>query len=65
MGYGASNITEQAVAPDVVMALDNLASKAMSKIDALDTLVAVNKQSADALAHITKEKKKLLNMVSD
>ena len=64
MGYGASNITEQAVAPGVVMALDNLASMAMSKTDALDTLAAANKQLADALAHITKENEKLLNMVS-
>ena len=64
MGYGASNITEQAVAPDVAMALDNLASMAMSKTDALDALVAANKQLADALAHVTKENEKLLSMVS-
>ena len=49
MGYAASNITEQAVVPDVAMALDNLA------------LVAI---SGDALAHVTKENEKLLNMVS-
>ena len=48
MGYGARNITEQAVASDVAMALDNLASAAMSKTDALDILVAANKQLADA-----------------
>ena len=55
MGYGTSNITEQAVAPDVVMALDNLASTAIFKIDALDILVAANKQLANALAHVTKK----------
>ena len=49
MVYGTRKITEQ------VMALDNLASMAMSKTDALDTLVAANIQLADALAHITKE----------
>ena len=64
MGYGASNVTEQAVAPDVAMALDNLASMAMSKTDALDALVAANIPLADALAHIPKENKKLLNMIS-
>ena len=44
MGYGTSNITEQMVAPDVGMALDNLVSMAMSKTDALNTLVAATKQ---------------------
>ena len=57
MGYGASNITKQAVAPDVAMALDNLASAAMSKTDALDKLVAANKQLADALSHVIKKMK--------
>ena len=64
MGYGANNITEQVVATDVVMALDNFASMVMSKTDALDILVAANKQFADALAHVTKENEKLLNMIS-
>ena len=64
MKYGASNITEQVVAPSVAMALDSLASVAMSKTDALDTLVAANKQLADALAHVTEENEKLLNMAS-
>ena len=64
MRCGTSLITEQALAPDVVMALDNLASAAMSKTDALDTLLAANKQLADALAHVAKENDKLLNMVS-
>ena len=64
IGYGTSNITEQMVAPDAAMTLDNLASMAMSKTDALDTLVVVNKQLANALAHVTKENEKLLKMVS-
>ena len=64
MGYGASNITEHTVAPDVAMSLDNLASMAMSKTDALDTLMAAKKQLVDVLAHVTKENEKLLNMVS-
>ena len=36
----------------------------LSKTDALDTLMAVNKQLAEALAHIKKENEKLLTMVS-
>ena len=55
MIYGASNITEQAVTPDVTMALDNLASVVMSKTDALHKLVVVNKQLANALSHIIKK----------
>ena len=43
MGYGTSDITEQMVAPDVAMALDNLASMTMSKTDAMDTLLVANK----------------------
>ena len=46
------------------MALDNLAFVAMSKTDALDTLMAVNKEFSDAFVHVTKENEKLLNMVS-
>ena len=64
MRYGASNITEQAVAPNVAMALDNLAFVGMSKTDPLDTLVAAMKYLADGLAHIAKDNEKLLNMVS-
>ena len=64
MGYGIIDVTEQVVAPDVVMALDNLAFMTISKTDALATLVAANKQLADALAHITKENENLLNIVS-
>ena len=63
MGCGMSNITEHMVATDVAMALDNHASAAMSKTDALDTLMAINKQLSDALAHVTKENEKLLTMV--
>ena len=44
MGYGASNITEQMVATDVTMALNNFPSTAMSKTDALDTVMVVNKK---------------------
>ena len=55
MEFGNSNITEQMVATDVTMALDNLASTAMSKTDALDTLMAANKQLAEALAYRPKE----------
>ena len=36
----------------------------MSKMDAIHTLVAANKQLAEALKHVTKENEKLLNMVS-
>ena len=46
MGYSASNITENMVATDVAIAHDNLESTAMSEMDALDTLVVVNKQLA-------------------
>ena len=60
MGYGASNITDQAVAHNVTIALDNLASMAMSNTDALDMLVVANKQLADALAHVTKKMKNCL-----
>ena len=48
----------------LAMPLDNLASVAMSKTDALNSLVVVNKQSVDEVAHVTKENEKLLNMVS-
>ena len=64
IGYDTNNITEKTVASDVAMALDNLASMAMSNTDALDILVVANKQLAVALAHTTKENEKLLNMVS-
>ena len=59
-----SNITEKLVVPDVAMALDNLAFAAISKMDALDTLVTASKELADELAHVTKENEKLLNLVS-
>ena len=41
-----------------------LAFTAMSKTDAIDILVAANKQFALALEHVTKENEKLLSMVS-
>ena len=51
MGYGTNNITDATMAPDVAMALDNLASVSMEKTDTLDALVSANEQLADALAH--------------
>ena len=51
-------ITDNIVTADVAMALDNLASTAMSKTDAIDTLAATNKQLAQVLAHVTKENEK-------
>ena len=56
IGYRTSNITENMVATDVAMALNNLTSMAMSKTDALNTLVAVNKRLVEVFLHITKEK---------
>ena len=44
MGYGVNNITDATMAPDVAMALDNLASATMAKMDTLDALVSANKQ---------------------
>ena len=64
MGYGANNIADETMAPDVAMALDTLASVATAKTDTLDALVSANKQLADALAHVTVENVKSLNMVS-
>ena len=64
MGYGTNKISDATVAPDVAMALDNLASAAMAKMNMLDALVAANKQLADALAHVTKENVKLLSTVN-
>ena len=52
------------VATDVAIALDNLASATVSKMETINTLVVANKQLAEALAHITKENEKLLNIVS-
>ena len=54
-GYRTHNITNKVGKTDVTMALENLASTAMSKTDAFDKLAAANKQIAEALAHITKE----------
>ena len=45
------------------MALDNLASVALSKTDTINTLAAANKQLAEMLANI-KENEKLLSMVN-
>ena len=64
MGYGANNIIDKMLTANVVIALDNLASTAMSKMDVFDTLAAANKQLAEALAHVTKENEKFLSMVS-
>ena len=46
------------VTADFVMALNNLAYTAMSKMDVLDTCGATNKQLAETLVHITKENEK-------
>ena len=64
MGYGAKNITNNMVTTDAAMSLDNLASAAMSKVDAISMLAAANKKSAEALAPVKKDNEKLLNMVS-
>ena len=64
MGYWANNVTDSMVIADVVMALDNLVSAAMSKMDAIDTLDAASKQLAEALTNTIKESGKLLIMVS-
>ena len=50
------------VTADVAMALDNLASAALSKMDTIDTLVIANKQSTEVLANVTKENETLLDM---
>ena len=42
------------------MTLDNLVTAALSKTDAIKTLVAANKQLAEALPTLTKENEKLL-----
>ena len=41
----------------------NSASAAISKTDAIETLVAANKQFIEALANVTKENEKLLSML--
>ena len=64
MGYSTSVIIEQMVATDVALALDSVASSAMSKSDVLDTLLMANKQLEEVLAHVTKENEKLLTMIS-
>ena len=63
IGYGANNIMSRTVIDDVTMALDNLASVALSKTDTINTLAAANKQLAEMLANI-KENEKLLSMVN-
>ena len=60
IGYKSSNITEKMVATDVMMALDNLVSTAMLKMDAIYTLVVANNQLAHTLAQITKENEKFI-----
>ena len=48
------------VATDVMMALNNLASTAMLKMDAICTLVVANNQLAYTLAQVTKENEKFI-----
>ena len=63
IGYEAHNIAKKTFTDDVTMALDNLVSAAIFKTDAIETLVATNKQLAEALANITKENEKQSSML--
>ena len=64
MRYGANNITDNMVTTDIMMALRTLASTTMSKMEAIDILVAAKKQLEGSLAQVTSKNEKLLNMVN-
>ena len=48
---------------NVTVALNQLASPAISKTNTIKTLTTANKQLAEALASLTKENEELLKMV--